>query len=168
MTAGEAGAPQADPVRIHRRVALQIGDRPAPVGDLPPRVNVKARSAVAGPEAAMVVHQHHESRISEHSGESLQPITHPGIAVGHRDTRVRTGPLRLKQPPAQRHVALDRELHIASPRHHPSFRAPHSMWLSFFGTLHSFRAGTIWLGDYTERYSLSPRSYPPVDSPTGQ
>jgi hypothetical protein len=107
-------------------MALQIGDRPAPVGNLPPWVHVVARLAIAVAEPAMVVHQHHESRVGEHAGESLQPmLAHPGIAVGHRDAGMRTGPLRLKQPAAQRHIALDGELHIVSPRHCRSFRTSH-------------------------------------------
>jgi hypothetical protein len=43
------------------------------------------------------------------------------------------------------------------------------MELSFFCMVaRTFMAGSIWLGDYTECYALSPRSYPPVDSPSGQ
>jgi hypothetical protein len=29
-------------------------------------------------------------------------------------------------------------------------------------------AGTIRFGDYTKSHSVSPRSYPPLDSPSGQ
>jgi hypothetical protein len=121
MPAGITGAPQPDPVRIHLRAVLQMRDRPAPVGDLPPRVDVKPRLAVAVPEAAMVVHQHHKPCLGEHPGESLQPmLTHPGIAVGHRDTRTRTGPLRHKQPAAQRHITLHGELDVLSLHNHSS------------------------------------------------
>ena len=90
MAAGIAGAPQPDPVGVDGGVALQERDRPAPVGDLHPRVDVEARRSVAGAEPAMVVHQHHESRVGEHPGEPFQSVLlHPGEPVRHRDGRVR-------------------------------------------------------------------------------
>jgi hypothetical protein len=88
MPAGIAAAPQADPLRVDIGLALQEGDRPAPVGDLNPRVDVVAWRAVAGSEPAVVVHQHHEPGVSEEAGEALQPVfLHPGEAVRHRDGR---------------------------------------------------------------------------------
>jgi hypothetical protein len=54
--------------------ALEEGDRPAPVGDLNPRVDVVAWRAVAGSEPAMVAHPHPESRVGEKASEALQPM----------------------------------------------------------------------------------------------
>ncbi len=115
VAAGIAAAPQADPVRVYEGEALQEGDGPAPVGDLHPRVDVVARRAVAGPEAAVVVHQHNETRVSEHSGESLQPVVlHPRKAVRHGDGRVWAWAVRHKQPTPQHHIALGGELDVLS------------------------------------------------------
>ena len=100
VAAGIAAAPQSDPVGVDGRLALQEGDRPAPVGDLHPRVDVEARRSVAGAEAAVVVHQDHESRGGERAGEALQPVLfHPGEPVRHRDGRVRRGPSGMNSQP---------------------------------------------------------------------
>src|ERR1700730_1145249 len=99
MPAGVAGAPQPNTIRIDCRMALQIGDPPAPVGNLPPRVPLIARFAIAVTEPSVVVHQHHESRLGKHAGESVQPVlAHSGIPVGPRGTTVRTGPHTRETP----------------------------------------------------------------------
>ena len=115
VAAGITAAPQADPVRVYEGEALQEGDGAAPVGDLHPRVDVVARRALAGPEAAVVVYHHNETRVSEHSGESLKPVVlHPGETVRHRDGWVWAWTVRLKQPSPQHHIALGGEFDVLS------------------------------------------------------
>jgi hypothetical protein len=66
VSAGKAGAPQTDPVGVHRGMGFQVGDGIAPIGDLPPRVDVEAWLTVADPEPAVIMHKHHQTRLGEH------------------------------------------------------------------------------------------------------
>ena len=123
MAAGIAAAPQPDPVGVYEGLALQEGDRPAPVGDLHPRVDVVARRSAAGAEAAVVVHQHHKSGGGEHLGESLQAVLlHTGEPVGHRDGRMGTGAVGYKQPAPQNHIVFGGELDVLFLNHLRSFQ----------------------------------------------
>ena len=108
MPAGIAGTPEANPFRIDGRMVFKEGDRPAPIGDLDPRVDVKAGRAVTGSEAAMVMHQHDEPRFGEQAGKPLQPVfLHPGKAVCHSDTRMWSRAVGHKQPTPQNRIAFD-------------------------------------------------------------
>ena len=108
-------------------MVFEEGDRPAPIGDLDPRVDVKAGRAVTGSEAAMVMHQHHEPRFGEQAGKPLQPVfLHPGKAVRHGDTRMWSRAVGHKQPTPQNRIAFDGELDILSLHHHCSFHAPYN------------------------------------------
>ena len=116
MSAGITAAPHTDPVRIDSRMVLQKGDRPAPIGDLNPWVDVEARRTVAGPKTAMVMHEHHEPDVGEQAGKSLQAVfLHAGEAVRHGDGRMWSRAVGHKQPAPQCHVTFDGELDILSP-----------------------------------------------------
>ncbi len=118
--AGVAATPESDPVRVDGGLALQEGDRPAPVGNLHPRVDVVARRSVAGAEATVVVHQHDKPGGGEHLGEALQTVLlHTGEPVGHRDGRMGTGAVGYKQPAPQNDIAFGGELDALS-LNHPS------------------------------------------------
>jgi hypothetical protein len=69
----------------------------------------------------MIMDQHDKTGVGEHPGEAIQAVlADPGKAVRHRDRRAR--PLRIgdKQPPAQRHIALDAELDVSLLQHDSS------------------------------------------------
>jgi hypothetical protein len=66
----------------------------------------------------MVVHQHHEARVGEHTSKALEPmLLYAGEAMRHRDRRMRPHPVGHKQPAPQHHVALGDELDVLSLRH---------------------------------------------------
>ena len=82
MAAGIAGAPQADPAGIHAGLGLKVGDGKAPIDDLAPGVDVEARPAVADPEPAVIMDQHHEPGVGEHPREPVQTVfTDPRVAA---------------------------------------------------------------------------------------
>jgi hypothetical protein len=64
-----------------------------------PGVDVEARLAVAGPEAAVIVYQHYETGAGEHPRELVQTVlADAGKAGRHRDRRSRSRHVGDEQP----------------------------------------------------------------------
>ena len=94
-------------------MGFQVGDGIAPIGDLPPRVDDEAWLTVADPEPAVIMHQHHQTRLGEHPRKPVpNRVRGSQQSRAHRDRRSRSRPVGNKQPPAQRHIPLDAELGI--------------------------------------------------------
>jgi hypothetical protein len=118
VASGEAGAPQTDPAGIDSGMRFEEGDRPPPVRDLLPGVDVLSGRAVAGPEGPVVVEQDHEPGVGERSGEPLDAVlSGAGVPVRHRDGRMQAGPVGLEHPCPQRDPTLGAELDIGAFHH---------------------------------------------------
>ena len=65
VAAGIARAPEADALGVDDVEAFEVADGAPPIGDLTPRIDVLARQALAGAEAAVVVQQHDEARLGK-------------------------------------------------------------------------------------------------------
>jgi hypothetical protein len=97
---------------------FEEGDRPPPVRDLPPRVDVLPGCAVAGPEAAVVMEQDHEPGVGQRPREPLDAVlSGAGVPMRHRDGRMQTMPVGLEQPGPQRDPTLGGELDIGAFHH---------------------------------------------------
>jgi hypothetical protein len=83
MVPGVAGAPNADPCCVDFRHRFQKRDRPPPIRNLAPRVDIVANGAIAGPKVSMVMHEHDQTGLGKGAGEALEPmLLYPRIAMG--------------------------------------------------------------------------------------
>ena len=119
MPTGVTRAPETDSLRIDDLEALDKADRPAPIGNLPPRIDILPRLAVARAEIAMIVQQHNESVLGEQLRKRLDAMVfYGGVAMPHRNGRIPTRCTgRNEQPPTQHHAAIYLEFDFRACHH---------------------------------------------------
>jgi hypothetical protein len=74
MAAGVTGAPNSDPRCIDFGQRFQKRDRPSPIGDLAPGIDVMSNCTVARAEIPMVMDERDETGLSEVADEALEPM----------------------------------------------------------------------------------------------
>ena len=93
MAAGVARAPHADPRCIDFRLRFQKRDRPPPIGDLAPGIDVVSNGPIARAVIAMVMDKRDKTGLGECAGEALEPmLLDPRITM--RDDMADSGPAR--------------------------------------------------------------------------
>src|SRR5262249_2876227 len=86
MAAGVTRAPNSDPRCIDFGKRFQKRDRPPPIGDLAPGIDVVTNGSIALAEIAMVMDQRDEPRLGEGTGKTLKAmLLHSRITMGERD-----------------------------------------------------------------------------------
>ena len=91
MAAGVTRAPNSDPRWIDFRLGFQKRDRPPPIRELAPGIDVLSNCTVARAEIPMVMDERDETGLSEVAGETLEPMfLDPRITMGDGDGRKRS------------------------------------------------------------------------------
>ena len=91
MAASVTGTPNSDPRCIDFGLRFQKRDRPPPIGDLAPRINVVSNGPIARAEIAMVMDERNETGLGEGAGEALESmLLDPRITMGEGNGRKRS------------------------------------------------------------------------------
>jgi len=122
MATREAGTPDSDTAAIYVPSSCRVRDGMPEITDLPDRVDLLARLAVAGAEVAVVIDQYVKACGSEYLRELFQmhlfDRRHPVHHYHHRARGV--GLFRLKEPTAQSgSVSIEFNILARHPRSHP-------------------------------------------------
>jgi len=72
MAAGVTGAPNSDPCCIDFGQRFQKRDRPSPIGDLAPGIDVVSNGPIARTEISMVMDERDETGLGESACEALE------------------------------------------------------------------------------------------------